>query len=214
MQRQAIERHRQATDIAYGNLVTRISNKMLHAVTWCRVCGDPVLLQVVPKYRDALDGFEVFDHMPMVHGLTEETKHSEVNGGWGIHWRLDEVLYILFPEEHEDEEFWPRANWYEHRKGDDDREVVQVPQDFVLKKRPLYRADELVNLEQDINEATLDGVTLDEWWTASELEDEFQVLAFKPPFVAVRNWETGEVGTMMYRDSPRVYFDFSMERMI
>ena len=45
-------------------------------------------------------------------------------------------------------------------------------------------------------------------WTTSELQKDFQVIAFGAPFVTVINKETGKKGTMQFDHSPRVYFNF------
>lgn len=46
-------------------------------------------------------------------------------------------------------------------------------------------------------------------WTTDELTRDFEVLGFMAPFVVVRRRADGARGTLTFRHSPRIYFDWS-----
>lgn len=46
-------------------------------------------------------------------------------------------------------------------------------------------------------------------WTTDQLTQEFEVVGFLAPFVMVKHKTTGEKGTLMFKHSPRVYFEWS-----
>jgi hypothetical protein len=93
--------------------VTRLKVKWskVPVLSWCRICGLPVLLEVVRDYEYARRNFYVLDDQPQAH----KNVHAE-RGGWGMHWRLDDVLTVVFGDEHA-EVCWPLAAWYEHNAG-------------------------------------------------------------------------------------------------
>jgi hypothetical protein len=43
-------------------------------------------------------------------------------------------------------------------------------------------------------------------WTTDEMQAEFDVTGFSAPVVVVTRKATGEVGSLMFRHNPRVYF--------
>lgn len=43
-------------------------------------------------------------------------------------------------------------------------------------------------------------------WTTRELEAEFEVIGFAAPLVVVKKRATGELGSLMFKHMPRVYF--------
>jgi hypothetical protein len=45
-------------------------------------------------------------------------------------------------------------------------------------------------------------------WTTDQLRADFDVLSFLAPFVIVRRKSDGKKGTVMFKHSPRVYFNF------
>lgn len=45
-------------------------------------------------------------------------------------------------------------------------------------------------------------------WTTEELTRDFVVLGFGAPFVAVRRRSDGVEGTLEFKHSPRIYFNF------
>jgi hypothetical protein len=42
--------------------------------------------------------------------------------------------------------------------------------------------------------------------TTEEMRERFEVLGFQAPFVAVRRLDTGEKGSLMFTNNPRLYF--------
>ncbi len=64
-----------------------------------------------------------------------------------------------------------------------------------------------MHLAQEINAYPDDRIT-GETWTTSELTEQFTVHAFAAPFVIVTRKSTGQRGTLMFRHSPRRYWDF------
>jgi hypothetical protein len=67
---------------------------------------------------------------------------------------------------------------------------------------PGARHDEPDN--ERINELRRD----DEYWTTEQLREQFEVLGFQAPFVAVRRKSDGAKGSLEFTHSPRVYFNF------
>ena len=49
-------------------------------------------------------------------------------------------------------------------------------------------------------------------WTTDELRAEFEVRGFAAPFVVVRRRSDGQVGTLEFTHSPRVYFGWRPRR--
>ena len=45
-------------------------------------------------------------------------------------------------------------------------------------------------------------------WNTSELQQEFDVIGFMAPFVAVKRKSDGETGSVEFQASPRFYFNF------
>jgi hypothetical protein len=45
-------------------------------------------------------------------------------------------------------------------------------------------------------------------WTTEQLQQDFDVLGFRAPLVAVRRKSDGKRGTLEFKHSPRVYFDW------
>jgi len=48
-------------------------------------------------------------------------------------------------------------------------------------------------------------------WTTEQLMEEFDVIGFAAPFVAVRRRSDGQKGSMEFLHSPRVYFNFKAD---
>ena len=48
-------------------------------------------------------------------------------------------------------------------------------------------------------------------WNTSELQDEFQALGFMAPFVIVARRSDGVRGSLMFQNSPRLYYGFKPE---
>jgi hypothetical protein len=49
-------------------------------------------------------------------------------------------------------------------------------------------------------------------WDTDELSRDFEVTGFMAPFVVVKRKSDGVVGSLMFRHSPRLYFDFTPEK--
>jgi hypothetical protein len=45
-------------------------------------------------------------------------------------------------------------------------------------------------------------------WTTAEMTRDFQVVGYAAPFVVVKRRSDGQVGTLEFTHSPRVYFGF------
>jgi len=52
----------------------------------------------------------------------------------------------------------------------------------------------------------------DQTWTTEQLTQEFEVIRFWAPFVFVRRKSDGAEGTLEFRHSPRIYFNFVPDR--
>ena len=61
-----------------------------------------------------------------------------------------------------------------------------------------YIAEERVKLEAKYGEV----------WSTPEVEAAFNVESFQAPFCSVTRRSTGESGSLMFKHSPRFYFDF------
>lgn len=64
----------------------------------------------------------------------------------------------------------------------------------------------------DINSNPADRQTLEEEygkvWGTAELSEDFEVLGFLAPYVVVRRKSDGMKGSLLFQDSPRLYFSF------
>jgi hypothetical protein len=76
--------------------------------TLCRVCEKPALVRLSSDYETAVVDAHWIDDRVMEH-----EGHKE-SGGWGFHWRLDDVLRTAFPTTHW-EELFPMPAWYRYR---------------------------------------------------------------------------------------------------
>lgn len=178
--------------------------------TWCRICGMPVLLEVTLDYDYALRNFFVVDDQPMNH----KAVHAE-RGGWGVHWRLDEVLTTLFPSQHT-EVCWEKPPWYEHSEGEDQAISVINPRDLESMSRVVDM--ELMMLRDMINKARRTRAELLAVCTpvldTVEFSEIYELIGVRAPFAIVRVKSTGQIGSMLFQDNPRYYFSFSPDRVI
>jgi hypothetical protein len=178
--------------------------------TWCRMCGVPVLMQVTLDYDYALRNFYVLDDRPMTH----KTIHAE-RGGWGVHWRLDEVLATVFPSKHL-EVCWPRPAWYEHNMGEDHAISVVNPKDLQSVERMVDM--ELMRLRDMINTASRSREELERMaepvLDTTEFSQRYELIGVRAPFAVVRIKATGEIGSMLFQNHPRYYFSYSADRVI
>ena len=174
--------------------------------TWCRICGLPVLVNVVQDYDYAVRHLSALDDAPMVH----KNRHAEI-GNWGIHWRLDDVLRIVFPAEHQ-YDIWPKPAWYEESMAED------LPVELLEHKEAApYREELLRRLEESIEAEPLQRIDLESYgdvWDENEFSSQFEHLGYRPPFVLVKDWKTGEQGTVLFQNYPRLYFGYDRHRVI
>lgn len=49
-------------------------------------------------------------------------------------------------------------------------------------------------------------------WSQAQMEDEFAVELMAYPFATVRRRSDGAAGTLMFRQSPRLYYSFQISR--
>lgn len=184
--------------------------RTLAVKTWCRVCGMPALIEVVNDYQVALKNFEALHEQPMVH----KHIHAE-RGGWGVHWRLDDVLWTVFPDVHK-AAVWPAPPWYDNYEADDqavmvvnaaDRTTVAEAQDVEIRmlERWINRNPRTREQLEGLAEEVLDD---------RELDSRFELLGLKGPFAVVRERESGQQGSMMFQNHPRFYFGFDPNRLI
>lgn len=95
--------------------------------TWCRVCAQPVVLDVPQNFDSALRYLYSLDDRPMVH---REGGHYEPTN-WGIHWRFDSVLIEVFGDMYHaetDMPYWPVPPWYEHDTGVRNADILSIDQ--------------------------------------------------------------------------------------
>lgn len=178
--------------------------------TWCRKCGLPVLLNVYKDYEYAKRHFYALDDQPMVH----KNVHAEI-GGWGVHWRLDDVLTVLFPE-HKDM-CWPKPSWYEYSESEDYNILVLDDADLRDVTMESFDVERMMMLEA-INRVPRSRDQIEEHmadvWDPDELRERFEVLGFRAPFAVVQDRKTGVRGSVLFQNTPRYYFGFSPERHI
>lgn len=113
--------------------------------TWCRICALPVMLDVITDYDMAVRHFFSLDDTPMGH----KDIHYE-NGGWGVNWRLDEVLATVFPHSHHVDN-WPMCEWWLDSYGHPvawDEEVVIVGDCDLAAHRDIRLEEELRTLAE------------------------------------------------------------------
>lgn len=178
--------------------------------TWCRKCGAPVLLEVTLDYEFAKRNFYALDDQPMAH----KHLHGEP-GGWGVHWRLDEVLVTLFPLEHL-EVCWPKPIWYEDHEAEDQAVNVVDPRDLESMARlvdvELKMLRELMDRHPRTREELL--AIAQPVYDQDQLRERFEILGFRAPFVVVRERGSGRQGSMIFQNHPRFYFSFQTDRVI
>jgi hypothetical protein len=64
-------------------------------------------------------------------------------------------------------------------------------------------------LQTEINSTPVDELPVeDRTWTTDQLREDFEVVGFMAPFVVVRRKSDGKRGSMEFKHSPRVYYNF------
>lgn len=177
--------------------------------TWCRICGMPVLLELLPDYEAAVEACAEIDATPMRH-----ERHEEY-GGWGVHWRLDEVLAVVFPQHENDIFFMPPD--YNHMSALDCHVQVLLSSEKV--KYEGSEEDRRRRLSREINGSPKTREDLElcygRVWDSDELKRDFEVIGFRAPFAVVREkrW-SGVKGSLLFQNEPRYYFDFKADRIL
>jgi len=172
--------------------------------TWCKVCGTPALIEVKGSYEQALRYAYRLDEAVMVH------QNHEEKGGWGVHWRLDEVLRLVFPQDHTEDVF-PTYPWYEHRAAEDQRVVIASDDEECLDTRRREIIQEVNAVPKTRRELEALG---NDVWDTQELAEDFEVLGFRSPFVIVESRIDGTRGSLMFQNDPRFYFHFERDRVL
>ena len=63
-----------------------------------------------------------------------------------------------------------------------------------------------------INQTPVDQLQIkDRSWTTEELSQEFDVLGFAAPYVLVERKEDSKKGSLQFKHSPRIYFNWQEE---
>lgn len=179
--------------------------------TWCRICGLPVLLNIVRDYAAAVR---------FLYGLDDEIAshydHEEA-GGWGRHWRFDEVLRAAFPvESRADDDHWPAPPWYEHIESMEmEVEVLTQTEAQLFGQRADPRR---LRIEHELNRNPRSREELEasvgEVWDEEELLQHFDVLGFRAPFALVVRRSDGAKGSLVMQQDPRFYFGFEVSRVL
>lgn len=200
--------------LARSRAALSTSERKIPVLTWCCVCGVPVALGVEPYYKFALHEFIMLDRTKRHH------RHHAEDGGWGIHWRLDEVLEVAFPQQHMLPRF-PRPPWYEHSQALEFEVRVMTEHDKRIfakqvndpERRMLHRwINEHCRTPEEMRVELANLKMSTETWGPDELRERFEVLYFEEPFVVVVDRISGEKGSLMFQHKPRIYFGFDTTR--
>lgn len=184
--------------------IARLRWRTFPVKTWCRVCGMPVLVEVKNNYGHALRYAYRLDDAIMEHHGHEE------RGNWGVHWRLDEVLRLIFPTEHR-EDVWPTLPWYEHGEMMDQKVIIADEGDEFLDQRRRELITQVNTEPKTRSDLEHAGSQV---WDSEELAHEFSILGFCAPFVVVERYSDGARGSLMYQHDPRFYFEFRTDRVL
>jgi hypothetical protein len=80
------------------------------------------------------------------------------------------------------------------KSADDPTETVRRQLTAVINQSP--RSRELLAAE------------FGQVWDAAELAQDFEVVGFQAPFVVVRRRHDGRLGSLLFQNHPRFYFEF------
>ena len=186
--------------------------------TWCRTCGKPALINVLLDYRRAVKMFQILSYTTMTHDVGQ---HIE-EGGWGWRWRLDEVLSRVFPREYSDDRRTPHwaPLWGEHQVNSlsMDRPIRIVHNVADAMVSPDVRETNRRRLEEAINKTPRTRAELaasaGPVWDEHEVELEFDVCGFTPPFVLVVRKTDGLLGSLIFQRQPLLYWGFDPGRVV
>jgi hypothetical protein len=201
--------------LSLRRLSLQIVPRVINVKTWCRICGVPVLMEVLNDYDQAIRHFYALDDTRMAH----RGVHSEP-GGWGVHWRLDDVLSVVFPGDHLNE-LWPMPPWWQSTYGEtasEDQGVLILRDVDLGSHRDECMDDELRMLEKYINKTPREihdlEATYGRVWTPADVAIDFEVFGFKSPFAVARCKRTGDHGSLIFQNIPRYYFGWDTQRVI
>ena len=183
--------------------------------TWCRVCGRPAWLKIALDYATCVKKFQTLDQQLMMH---EGGDHFE-EGGWGILWRLDNVLAKAFPVEYANDPFkpyWLDAPWHPDLAMDEPIDII-VP--GLKTYIPLAERDGLrrkvrdaINTEPRTREQL--ELAFGEVWDEETVNNDFEVLGDVSPFMLVLRLRDGMTGALLYQEYPRLYWHFATDHII
>jgi hypothetical protein len=182
----------------------RVQQPSYPVKTWCRVCGVPALVEVRGVYDNVVRFAYRLDEAVMEHH-----NHDE-QGSWGVHWRLDEVLALVFPNDHR-EELWPKMPWYTHCKSENQKVVIASDDEEFLDLRRKELVAQVNSYPKGRRE--LEDLGMDIWDT-KQMGQDFEVLGFRAPFVIVERRCDGARGSLMFQNDPRFYFEFERDRVL
>jgi len=74
-----------------------------------------------------------------------------------------------------------------------------------------YRRERQAELNQDQSPREALEDEYGQCWDTTELQRDFEVIGFLAPFVVVKSRLTGKKGSIEFRHSPRLYFNFKAE---
>jgi len=169
------------------------------------------------SYDMAVRHFYALDDTPMVH----KAIHAETSG-WGVHWRLDDVLATVFPHQHPiDELYWPMPPWWIENYGEpqsEDQGILILSQSQIDNYEEEHMDLELHLLSRYLRDNPRDAAQLEgeygEVWSAEDVGEDFEILGFKSPFAIAKCRKTGQRGSLVFQNNPRFYFGWDPERVI
>lgn len=196
----------------------REQKRKLGVLTWCLVCGEATTVEVARSYGEAVAFFHALDRQPMIH--SGATSHGEADG-WGHHWRLDEVLRVAYPVEAAHDRlfpYWPYPGWYRHTESANCQVQVITPMVYRLMKPSSQLGDRTI-LKDKLNayprtRSEIAKETSSEVLDENQMKRRFTFLGAIGPFAIVVNRDTGEQGTLVFQDEPRLYWGYSIDRMV
>lgn len=192
------------------------SPDVIQVRTWCLICGHAALLELSPVYHLARQTLLSLHKQPMFHA---GGNHKE-EGGWGVHWRFDEVLAVAFKDEYQKDPtapFWPKAEWsvFSHVLEKPVERVYTIPGRRVslteAEARRHQLAEAICSLSKDRLQLEQENGQV---WDEPRLARDYEVIGKIIPFVIVIERVSGLRGTLLFQDSPRYYFSFSTTRII
>ena len=181
--------------------------------TLCRTCGGVAIIDLgYLSYDEALLHLGAIDGASFEH---EGYSHAE-HGGWGVRWRFDDVLQAAYPREYDDDPmapYWPMAAEYVHDALAERTKVIVIdPSEIECDASAHTRSDLGRRLNGDPRDRRELEAEFGRVWDTEELVYEFDVHAFRAPYVIVRRKADGVLGSLLFQCTPRFYFQFRSDR--